>query len=141
LIDLDASIVPGKSSAGILIGSDVRILADSVSSTKPDTAGSLALDFGPVKVWSNGTFVTQIGVYGGYRGSLGSSIRIGSTIDQIQQLFDLPVIEDDEDSLIVAGSPGWCFETEDWGGDHTIGQNLKSRITAIFVFAGIRRLV
>jgi hypothetical protein len=129
MINLDAPIVPGESAAGILVGSDIRDLVGEV----PALSKSSKHDFGPVKVWSSGKTIKQVGVYSGYRGSLGAGIHIGSTIDEVQHVFACEVQEDEEDNLIVPCSPGWCFETEHWTGNHTVKESKDARITAIFV--------
>lgn len=134
-IDLDAPIFPCEAAAGIHIGDDVRKL---LAFATPDEVSKLTeftiFRFGPVKVWSSSHLVTQIGVYSGYRGTLSNRIGLGSTIGDVERFYGRKVIEDDDDNLIVADSPGWCFETEEWLGNHSIEENVSRRITEIFVF-------
>jgi hypothetical protein len=135
IIELDAPIVPGKSSAGVSIDSDVRnIVAQVKPNAIRDLSGCRLYDFGPVKIWSSADLVSQVGVYAGYQGALLNRIRIGSTISDVEQLFNCEVQEDEEDNLIVPGSSGWCFETEPWR-SHRIKENREARITCIFCFA------
>ena len=136
MIDVDAPIVPGKSAAGVLIGSAVRELlatVDAQSTTKlPEVE---EYDFGTVKVWTRDGVIDQVGVYSGYRGVLQPGIRLGSTIADVEESFGCSVQEDEEDNLVVPNSPGWCFETEGWKRPQTVRDNRYARIMAIFVFA------
>jgi len=132
MIDLDAPILPGKAAAGISIGTPVNdLLGRSQSTTKLD---GLKYDLGAVKVWSENGVITQVGVSSGYRGALEGGIRIGSTIAEVEDCFGCSVEEDDCDNLVVPGSPGWCFDTEEWSGVHTVQDNRTARIVEIFVF-------
>jgi len=135
MIDLDASIVPGKAAAGISIGSAVsELLANIRPLTAIKLSGSERLDFGTIKIWARNGIVTQVGVYSGYRGMLQTTIHIGSTIADVEDCFGCPVEQDEEDNLIVPNSPGWCFETETWEKPQTASNNRNARILAIFVF-------
>lgn len=134
MFDLDAPIIPSESAAGLRIG---HLIEDVLVHEKPNATvplhGAIKYDFGPIHLWvANGT-IFQIGVFAGYRGSLCSGIKIGSTIKDIQQAIG-PVIEDEEDNLVVPGSPGWCFETEEWLEGHQPEQNPKARVSEIYVF-------
>jgi hypothetical protein len=135
MIDLDAFIVPGKSAAGISIGSGVAgLLATIRPQSETKLSNSVKHDLGAVKVWSRDSIITQVGVYPGYRGILQPAIHIGSTISDVEQSFSCSVEEDEEDNLIVPNSPGWCFETEALEVSHTIRDNRNAKIVAIFVF-------
>jgi hypothetical protein len=134
ILDLDAAVIPGESAAGIALGSDVRSVAAQLqpNATKELRASRL-YDFGPVRIWSSGNLIDQIGVHDGYRGTLFQMIRVGSTISEVEQLLSCEVQEDEFDNLIVPGSPGWCFETDQWTG-HGTKDNRGAHIKAIFVF-------
>ncbi len=137
MIDLNAPIIPGKSAAGILLGSDVHyVLGSSQSSVEEQRlTDKLHLhDFGAVKVWSSNHVVSQIGVFFGYAGTLNSKIGIGTTIADVESMFGCQIEEDTEDNLIVPGSSGWCFETEEWSQNHIGKVDHGAHITAIFVF-------
>jgi hypothetical protein len=81
MIDLGAPIVPGKSAAGVLLGSVVNELLATV---RPRTTTKVSIgekhDLGAVNVWAKDGVIIQVGVYSGYRGLLQSGIRLGSTI-------------------------------------------------------------
>jgi hypothetical protein len=131
--DLDAPIMPGETSAGIMIGSKIEgMLAQAGLPPSEVIYGFHKLQ--SAKVWSARGLVVQIGVYEGYRGLLGGKIGIGSTIAEVGDWCGCKVAEDVDDTLIATGRPGWSFETDEWGGDHTIGTNRNARVTAIFVF-------
>jgi len=134
-IDLDAPILPSEAAAGIHMGDDISKL---LAFATPDEASKLTdftiYRFGPVRVWSSFNRVTQIGVYGGYRGTLRDRIGIGSTIAEVKALFGKEVQEDDDDNLIVVDNAGWCFDTEEWRGNCTIEDNWSRQITEIYVF-------
>jgi hypothetical protein len=135
MIDLDAPIVPGKSAAGISVGSTV---GDLLSMVGPHSTTKLSNgewhDLGSIRVWTKDGMVTQVGVYSGYRGMLQPGIGVGSTISDVEASFGCSVQEDKEDNLVVPTSPGWCFETEEWKSPKTAGNNRTARITSIFVF-------
>ncbi len=136
MIDFDAQIVPGKSAAGFSIGGLVIELPAAVgprSTTK--LSSDEEHDLGAIKVWAKEGVITQIGVYSGYRGALQPGIRIGATIADVEDSFGSPVQHDEEENLVVPDSPGWCFETEEWGTPQTISNNRNARIVSIFVFS------
>src|SRR5262249_2059025 len=129
MIDLDAPIVPGKSAAGVFIGSVVSELVatvDAPSTTK--LSSGVGPDLPTVKVWAKDGVSTQIGVYSGYRGVLQPGIRVGSTISDVEESFGCSVQEDEEDNLVVPTSPGWCFETQKWRSPQTVTNNRNARI-------------
>jgi hypothetical protein len=49
-------------------------------------------------------------------------------------MFGRQIEEDAEDNLIVPGSAGWGFETEEWSRNHIDKVDRRAHITAIFVF-------
>ena len=136
LIDLRAPIEPGKTAAGLSIGDAVEKLSQAGCSTTRKLADGLELfDFGPIRIWARGGVIDQIGVRGEYSGHvIGTTIGIGSTIQQVRDAIG-PVLEDDEDNLIVAHLDGVCFETGTWRGGRTVEENLDAKLTDIFVFA------
>ena len=139
MIDLDAPIVPGKSAAGVFVGSAVSELLSAVgkySTTK--LSGGERHDLGVVKVWAEDGVISQVGVGSGYRGMLQPGIGVGSTISEVEVSFGCSVQEDEEDSLVVPTSPGWCFETEEWKPPQTVSNNRNARIVSIFVFGDPR---
>jgi len=136
LPDIDAPIVPGKSAAGILIGTESKSLLSEAqpTATKQLQDGVIRHEFGPVvRVWTRQGVVDQVGVSVGYKGLLDGKIGIGSTIAEIEDWCGCPVEEDEEDNLIAFGRPGWCFETDAWVGDHTVSSNRNAVVNAIFV--------
>ena len=136
MIDLDAPIVPGKSAAGVLVGTAVSELLSTVGAhTITKLSGAERHDLGMVKVWVEGGVITQVGVYSGYRGMLQPDIRVGSTISEVEESFGCSVQEDEEDNLVVPTSPGWSFETEEWKSPQIVSSNRNARIVSICVFA------
>ena len=85
MIDLDAPIVPGKSAAGVFIGSVVNELFARVDHSTTKLSSGERHDLGTVKVWAEDGVITQIGVYSGYRGVLQPGIRVGSTISDVEE--------------------------------------------------------
>jgi hypothetical protein len=135
MFDLNAPIVPGNSAAGVSVGQTVEgILAETPPQAVVDLYSCTRFEFGTVHLWVRNGKVSQVGVYAGYLGSLLQGIGIGSTIREIQSVLG-PVVEDEEDNLIVEGSSGWCFETEEWLNGHQPDQNLDARVSEIYVFA------
>jgi hypothetical protein len=136
MIDIDAPIVPGKSAAGVSVGSLVSELVAAVRprSTTKRSSGERH-DLGAIRVWAKEGVITQIAVYSGYWGIPQPGIRIGSTIADVEDSFGSSVQEDEEDDLVVPDSPGWCFETEEWGTPQTVSNNRNARIVSIFVFS------
>jgi hypothetical protein len=136
--DLNAPIIPGKTAAGIAVGSTVKdfILRAAPTLTTELSSGVIRYEFGPVvKVWVRNGVVDQIGVYAGYHGLLDGKIGIGSTIAQVEDWCGSPVEEDEEDNLIAPGSHGWCFDTEDWVGELTVSSNRNAAVKQIFVLS------
>jgi hypothetical protein len=129
--DLNAAILPGRSAAGIEIGS-----AMTESEVRPDSvrrlAGCTVFDFKSVSVWIKDGLVTQIGVHAAYEGALGQMIRIGSTLAEVSQWAGCKIIEDEEENLVLECLPGCSFETSDWAGEE-IKNNMNAPITWIFV--------
>lgn len=135
MIDLDAPIVPGKSAAGVVVGSVVsELLATEHAPSTTKLSSGEKHDFGTVKVWAKDGMIVQVGLCSGYRGVLQASIGVGSTISDVEKAFGRSVQEDEEDNLVVPNSPGWCFETEEWRNPQTVSNNRDARIISIFVF-------
>ena len=135
MLNLRQPIEPGKGAAGLSIGDSVARLSQAGCQQKRALRDGLELlDFGPVRVWARGGMICQIGVRGEYSGHVqGTEVGIGSPIQEVIDAIG-PVVEDDEDNLIVVQLPGLCFETETWHGDHTVEENLNAKLTEIFVF-------
>lgn len=133
--DLSDPIVPGRSAAGILVGSPVdELLARSQPLQTERRSEYVLHEFPSVRVWSLGGVITQIGVFEGYRGTLEQKIGIGSSIAEVEDWCGCKVVEDEEDNLIAEGRPGWCFETTVWVGNHRVENNRDATITEIFVY-------
>jgi hypothetical protein len=133
MIDLDAPIVPAESAAGVSLGSVVNeVLAGVHSHSTEKVSSGEKHDLGAVQVWTKDGVVIQVGVFSGYRGVLQPGIRVGSTISEVEDSFGCSVQEDEEDNLVVATSPGWCFETEEWRNPKTVDNNRYARIVSIF---------
>ncbi len=142
MIDLDAPIVPGRSAAGVFVGTAVSELLSTVGAHTITKLSSVERhDLGVVKVWPKDGVITQVGVYSGYRGMVQPGIRVGSTISEVEESFRCSVQEDESDNLIVPTSPGWYFETEEWKSPQIVSSNRNARnarnarIVSIFVFA------
>jgi hypothetical protein len=115
MIDLDAPLVPGKSAAGVAVGSPAReLLATVVAQSTTKVSSGEKHDLGTVKVWTKDGVIIQVGVYSGHRGVLEPGIQVGSTISDVEQSFGCSVEQDEQDNLVVPTSPGWCFETGEW---------------------------
>jgi len=135
MIDLDAPIMPGKGAAGLSIGTGVSNLLAAVRPRSTRTRfDAVKYDLGEISVLSKSGNIAEIGLYPGYWGILPPAIHIGSTIADVEDCYGCSVEEDDDDNLIVPGFHGWCFETEQWKGLHTVSDNRNARIIAIFVF-------
>jgi hypothetical protein len=136
--DLDAPIIPGKSAAGIQVGTTVKdLIVGAVPTLTTELSSDIVIyEFGPfVKVWVRHGVVDQVGVYAGYHGLLDGKIGIGSTIAEIEDWCGCRVEEDEEENLIAPGRTGWCFNTEYWAGDHTGSTNRNAAVNMIFVFS------
>jgi len=129
-------IVPGISAAGIRIGEPAPVPDTEVHAPVERFNGIEKYVFEAVTVWASHGHVDQIGLRAPYSGRLAFGIGIGSTIGEVERAFG-PVTEDDDDNLVVRGSAGWCFETEDWAGGRSLGANREARISEIFVFAPV----
>ena len=132
--DLYAPIIPGKSAAGIEVGGTVKGFIQRAMPTLTTEFSTVVVryEFGPVvKVWVRQGVVDKVGVYAGYHGLLDGKIGFGSTIAEIEDWCRGQVEEDEEDNLIAPESPGWCFDTEYWVGDHTVSSNRNAAVNQI----------
>jgi hypothetical protein len=134
--DLHAPIVPGVSSAGILIGTTVEAL---VASTHPAGASGEHHGFHrfpSIKVWSIEGTVRMVGVSEGYRGQVDGRIGIGSTLGDVEDWCACKVDRGKYNTLIATGMPGLSFITdisEGWNDDVQVGIDPTDRLTTIFV--------
>jgi hypothetical protein len=133
--DLDAPIVPGVSCAGILVGTEMGALSSVPEPALRSDQIYRFHHFQSVRVLSVRGIVVQVGALEGYRGLLDGKIGIGSTIAEVEEWCACRVEEGEDDELVATGMSGWCFETDEWKGNHTVAMNRESRITAIFVHA------
>jgi hypothetical protein len=117
MIDLDAPIVPGRSAAGVAVGSAVSDLLSTVGAhSTMKLSGGERHDLEAVKLWTKDGVITQVGVHSGYRGILQPGIRIGSTISEVEKSFGCSVQKDEEDNLVVPSSPGWVLKPKNGRG-------------------------
>ena len=134
MFDLDALIIPGESAAGFRLGQPIK---DILVSQSPDAVVELndcdKYQFGSVHLWVNAGKISQIGLYADYRGRLKEGIGIGSTIEEVENLFG-KIEEDEDDNLVVDGKSGWCFETEEWLDGHQPEKNTRAKISEVYVF-------
>jgi hypothetical protein len=129
------AIVPGVSAAGVTLGEPItRILSNDTPLSIERVGSNDKYVFDSITVWAETGRVQQVGVRAPYSGLLLDAIGIGSTIADVERQLGV-VSEDDDDNLIVAELPGWCFETEDWLQGRAIGKNGEAKISGIFVFA------
>jgi hypothetical protein len=136
MFDLNAPIVPGNSVAGMTLGAAATAIigrATSAHTVVVLAPGHIKYDFGTVAVWVRGVHIAQIGVFRGYRGLMQGGVGIGSTLSEVQAVMGT-ISEDDDDNLVVSGSPGWCFETEEWLAGRRPIENPSVRVTEIYVF-------
>jgi hypothetical protein len=135
MFDLDAPIVPGESAAGIRLGDPISSILEKVNPRQTILIHSdKCYEFGPVSLWEENGEVTQIGLYAGYRGALAEAIRVGSTIQAVQEKLG-QFVEDEDDNLVVESIPGWCFETENWLESRKVVPDPALKITEIYVFS------
>ena len=133
-MNLTDPIVPGISAAGVSIHDPIQqILAANPSEVADKFGNTEKYVFEGVSLWARDGRVTQIGVRAPYSGKLAEKVGIGSTIGDVAAALG-EVAEDAEDSLIVKGSAGWCFESEPWKRRGGVRDNRHARVTEIFVF-------
>ena len=135
VFNLDAPIVPGKSAAGISIDDSIEdILLQAKPFTITDLSQEKRYQFGSVSLWVNDKGkIKQIGLHPGYRGKIAESIGIGSTISEIIGSLGV-VVEDEEDNLVVEGSPGWCFDSSQWRLLPSGVPDTSATVTEIYIF-------
>lgn len=140
VLDLDATIEPGRTAAGLSIGDPIAPVAALTGCARASLRNGMErFDFAAVSVWARQGAIEQIGVRGAYTGSVvGTQIGVGSTIKAVQDALG-DVIEDYDDKvLIVWGVHGFCFDTACWRGSprsSTVRDNLDARIVELFVFS------
>jgi hypothetical protein len=135
VFNLDAPIVPGKSAAGISIDDSIEaILLQVQPFTITDLSQEKRYQFGSVSLWVNNEGkIKQIGLYPGYRGKIAELIGIGSTISEVIGSLGV-VVEDEDDNLVVEGSPGWCFESSQWQLSPSGVPDTSATVTEIYIF-------
>ena len=135
VFNLDAPIVPGKSAAGVSIGDNIEdILLQAKPFTITDLSQEKRYQFGSVSLWANNEGkIKQIGLYPGYRGKIAESIGVGSTISEIITSLGA-VVEDEEDNLVVDGSPGWCFDSSGWQSLQSGVPDTSATVSEIYIF-------
>jgi hypothetical protein len=146
-LDPEAPIVPGRSAAGIDLGSRIEdILADIAHLLTPEPTVSpysesvtTRYHSDSVDLWERGGIVRQIGVHGAYRGKLMERIGLGSTIADIETHIG-ECEESEEDNGAIKGLPGLCFDAEGDFPPAPHGVVFKhpalqsARVTAFYVF-------
>ena len=119
-MNIEASIVPGESAAGIQLGS---LIEEILKEQEPyfiseEVVNPVALlpittryHSAMVDLWVKDGSIYQIMVHNGYRGKLMNKIGLGSTIADIEMHIGV-VEEDEEDNLVIRDIPGVGFEIE-----------------------------
>lgn len=126
-IDLSAPIEPGKSAAGLLLGTNIeqvdlsdfsKKIIESPSVLNPSRA--YLYSSSDLTLWFKDEItLKQIGVHGNYQGKYKGLFGIGSTICQAQKELDVCCVEEIEDNLefyeirgmvfdIACGYPDFC---------------------------------
>ncbi len=133
-MNLTDPIVPGISAAGVSLHDPIQQILAAHPSPVVDRFGTTEkYVFDGVSLWARDGRISQIGVRAPYSGKVAEKIGVGSTIGEVVTALG-EVAEDAEDSLIVRGSSGWCFETEPWKRRGGLRDNRNARVTEIFVF-------
>ncbi|GAA3920580.1 hypothetical protein [Hymenobacter algoricola] len=133
MLDLNAPILPGHSAAGIRLGQPVAEVLRYAPAPVIETLSTVTVyRFGAVAVWARDGMVDQVGVFDGYTGSLPSGVCLGMPLVEVQRRMG-PVVEEWDDTLMVEGSDGWCFDTGAWANGWEVEQNLEARLVEIFV--------
>ena len=108
---LTAPLLPGHSAAGIRLGQPVAEVLLHASAPVLEKLPTLTVyRFGAVWVWARDGRVDQVGDFDGYTGTLPSGVCLGMPLVEVQRRTG-PVVEEWEDTLMVKGSDGWCFDT------------------------------
>ena len=135
MFDIKAPIEPGQSAAGIRIGTSAREILSHGEPQQTDRFRETdKLVFPFVTLWVRDGRVQQVAVRAPYEGRIGDQIGIGSTVKDIESTLG-KVVQDKEDNLTVTGSPGWCFEADQWSPGGGGGRNRQARISEIFIFS------
>jgi len=111
--DLNAPVIPGRSAAGVQLRQSINRVLESNNPTDIEDRGEVTVfRFGEVSLFVREGLIDQIGVHGGYSGTM-RGVAIGTKIAEVNRMLG-PVIEDDDDNLAVGGIHGWCFETTEF---------------------------
>jgi len=136
MLDLTAPILPGHSAAGIRVGQSIEEVLLHAPVPVVETLSTLTVyRFGAVWVWAQDGRVNQVGVFGDYAGRLPSGVGLGTSLAEVQRCMGR-VVRDWDDTLVVEGSDGWCFDTGAWNG-FEVEQNLEALLVEIFVYASM----
>jgi hypothetical protein len=108
MLDLDAPISPGKCAAGLRVGTRVsdlpaEVLAQftierRVNACLPNAVLTL-YHSDAVTLYVENRIIDTIQVHGGYRGTLGEGIGLGSTVAEIEER--LGIVEEHEDACLM----------------------------------------
>jgi hypothetical protein len=133
-IDLNATLAPNMSAAGITLGQYVSDVNDIVSpAVKERRAGCLVLKYESVWIYITDNIIDQICVLPGYQGKLQEGIGIGSTAREVEDLLG-PIVDNDGAGLSIDTISGFCFEVGDACLDIRSPEWYKSKINFICIF-------
>ncbi|HLQ28238.1 MAG TPA: hypothetical protein VK140_03260 [Ktedonobacteraceae bacterium] len=148
-MNIEASIVPGESAAGIQLGSRIEeilkeqethfLSEEIVHPLLPSPTTLRRYRSAMVDLWVREGIVDQIMVHDGYRGKLMDKIGLGSTIADIEMQIDAWE-EDEEDNLVIRDLPGVGFEIEGYFPDLKDPAFRHAPIKDIYVFQANKEL-
>ena len=119
-MNIEAPIVPGRSAAGIQLGSPIEEVLNEhknafssgeVVNISPSFPLNIRYRSAMVDVWAVEGTVEMIMVHDGYRGKLMGKIGLGSTFADIERYIGAWE-EDEEDNLVIRDFPGLFFRVE-----------------------------
>jgi hypothetical protein len=107
--DLYATLIPGISAAGIVLGWPMQsVLALATHDGQETRIGVQVWKFGPVWIFAQDDHVSQVCVFAGYQGQLSGGIGIGSRVLEIERALG-PLEDLEWGEYGVQSMAGWCF--------------------------------
>lgn len=131
MIDLNAPIVPGKSAAGVVLGTNISKVIDdhrfSFSASNLDSkTGEMKYTSNNIVLWTQSEKICQIMVRENYQGLVNGVMGVGTSLNLVRsQLGDTDL--DEYDNLVIKGIAGLSIEIDVDGNPSTV--------TEIYVFS------
>jgi len=139
VIDLTASILPGKSLAGITLGTAANTLIPQLEilAEYTEEPGLVHYEIDSVDIWVKDGVVVKLAALDNYTGKIDNQVGIGSTVQKTFKVLG-PLAENKKGEIRATQVQGLGFGTDGWIEARTqemnLAVNLAQEITEICIF-------